>query len=153
MNEYLTPNESPAVVDCADLFGDGSAETSTSKRNWGGKRAGAGRKPASYRPPPEKLELDEARARHEQIKAERAELALQTELKQWVSRDAYREASVRLIAAFAQSIRSIPDTLERDLGLAPAVIEAIGVHLDDALETLADEMQNLVNPQDDDPDA
>ena len=46
-------------------------------------------------------------------------------------------------AAIGQSLRSIPDNLERRIGISPAVAEQIEEILDEEMTTLADRLANL----------
>lgn len=126
------------------------------KRNGhGGARPGAGRKREGYKPPPEKVDFDKAKARHEYAKAALAELELRRRMGDVVSRAAVRDASAHALASVAQSLRSVPDDLERKFGLTPEQAEAIGKRIDEVLNDLADEFEMLVvqeDPADDDDD-
>ena len=104
---------------------------------WGGRREGAGQKPAGYEPPPEKVALDEIRAQHEAVKKAEREFKLAREQGQFVSRDAVRQASATALALLSQAVRSIPDNCERQLGLQPDVVAAIQEQCDAALTELA----------------
>lgn len=116
------------------------------KRNngHGGARAGAGRKPKGYEPPKAKADFDEARARNEAAKADLAELEYKRKSGQYVARAAVRDASAHAFASVAQSLRSIPDTLERKLNLTPEQAEQAGVLIDAILNVLADEFEQMV---------
>ena len=46
-------------------------------------------------------------------------------------------------AAIGQSLRSIPDNLERRIGISPAVAEQIEEILDEEMTALADRLANL----------
>ena len=48
-------------------------------------------------------------------------------------------------AVFVQHVRSIGNTLERTLHLAPEVIEAIEKELDAAMNKLADDLEAMAN--------
>lgn len=99
----------------------------------GGARAGAGRKPSGYA----LTDFDQARARNEAAKASMNELKLEVERGRLVPREAVRQASAVALAVLAQSLRSMPDNLERTLSLKPEVVEAISVQVDAALTELA----------------
>lgn len=109
----------------------------------GGARKGAGRKKADYVPPPEKVEFDEWRARNERAKALAGELELKIKAGEYVERASVIQACATAYASVAQTIRSIPDQLERKLGIAPELAEEIGRQLDEALGTLATEFEMM----------
>jgi phage terminase Nu1 subunit (DNA packaging protein) len=99
----------------------------------GGARAGSGPKPRGYTP----TDFDQARARNEAAKASMNELKLEVERGRLVPRDAVRQASATALAMVTQSLRSIPDNVERTLSLDPAVVEAIALQVDATLTDLA----------------
>lgn len=107
----------------------------------GGYRPGAGAKPAGYVKPPEVVALDKAKARKEAALAEKAEMELLVAKKQYGDRAAFRQAVATVIASFVQTARSIPDNLERKLGLSPEVTQQVGNMIDEALDNLADELE------------
>lgn len=111
-------------------------------RNHGGARDGAGRKPNSYVPPPEKLDYDKAKARSEAAKADTLELEFKIKSKQYVDRATVIQVTATAYAAIAQTLRSIPDNLERK-GHSPDICEAVGLHIDDALNDLAEQFRML----------
>lgn len=104
---------------------------------WGGARRGAGRKPDDYEPSEAEDEYDAQRARHERIKADERELKLSILAGDHIPRESVRMASPAAFAVMAQSLRAIPDNLERTLGLDPAVAEAIAEGIDAALDELS----------------
>lgn len=106
------------------------------RRNSGGDRSG-------YVKTDEVVDYDKARARHEAAKADKAELDFKIQAGEYVPRAAYKQAAATLIATFAQTIRSLPDNMERRHGLAPEIAEAIGTDLDKAMQTLAEGLQML----------
>lgn len=107
----------------------------------GGARPGSGPKPKGYVKPPEAVELDKARARKEAANAALAELELAKKTGAQVDRMAVRQASATALASLVQSLRSIPDNLERRLGVSPEVAQAVGEMIDATLDTLADEFE------------
>jgi hypothetical protein len=109
----------------------------------GGARPGAGAKPAGYVKPPEAVALDKARARKEAALAEKAELDLMVSKGEYGDRAAFRQAVAMVISSFVQTMRSIPDNLERRLGISPEVAQAIGTELDESLNNLADELEMI----------
>ena len=111
------------------------------------KRApGAGAKPAGYVPPPERIEYEAERARNEKAKADLNELDLAVRRGTYVLRAAVQEAAATALAAMSQTMRSVPDNLERKLGLAPAVAEQIEQTIDAVLTDLSAALRALHEP-------
>lgn len=104
---------------------------------WGGAREGAGRRPDDYEASSAEVELESQRARHEKIKADERELKLSILAGKHIPREAVRQASPAALAVLAQSLRAIPDNLERTLSLDPQVAEAIAEGIDAALAEVA----------------
>lgn len=109
----------------------------------GGRREGAGRKPAGYVPPQERLDYEAARARNEAAKAALNELELAIRKGEYVERAAVREAASTALASLAQTLRSVPDNLERRLGLAPEIAQEVGMMIDQALDEVADQFEAM----------
>lgn len=84
-----------------------------------------------------------AKAKKEAYLANLAELEYRTKSGEYVSRDAVRQASATAFAAIAQALRSIPDNLERKLGVTPEVSEAVSLLLDEAMAELASDLQRI----------
>jgi phage terminase Nu1 subunit (DNA packaging protein) len=103
----------------------------------GGARPNAGR-PPGYVKSDDLKALDAAKARLESIKADRQELAHKIELGKYVNREAIKQVAATTIAMFSQTMRSMPDAIERRLGVEPKVAETIGEMIDAALNELAD---------------
>lgn len=103
----------------------------------GGTREGAGRKPAGYEHPEGRADYERERADHERVKREQRELALEIERGNYLPRDAQRQAAATALAVLTQSLRSIPDNLERQMALQPEVVEAIALQIDAALSECA----------------
>lgn len=112
----------------------------------GGAREGAGRKPDGYVPPPEKASFDKEKALHEKSKRERSELAFKRESGEVVSRAAVQEGAATALAMAAQSLRSMPDNLERKLNLPAAVTEEIEKTVHAVLTDLAAAFEMLHTP-------
>ncbi len=104
---------------------------------WGGAREGAGTKPAGYTKSTEQLDFERERAEHEKVKREQREFKLKVEMGQYCLREVQRQASATALSVLTQSLRSIPDNLERTLSLAPETVEAIAVQIDTALGEVA----------------
>lgn len=91
----------------------------------------------------EYIDYAKARAKKETFQAHKAELDYKIQIGEYVSRDSVRDASARAMSAIAQTLRSIPDNLERKLGIAPEIAEEVGRLIDDALNDLADELERM----------
>lgn len=111
----------------------------------GGYRPGSGRKPGVYVKPQEKIDYDEARARNESAKAQINEIELKKTAGEYGSRAAFRQATATVLASLAQTLRSVPDNLERKMGVSAEVAEEVGAQIDAALDDLANEFEMLTN--------
>lgn len=109
----------------------------------GGYRQGAGRKPADYEPTPDQADLAANKARNEAAKADLNELELRIKSGEYVARVAVREETATALSTLAQSLRSVPDNLERKLGVSPEVAEEVGRLIDEALNDVADAFEQL----------
>lgn len=112
----------------------------------GGERRGAGRKPADYVKPQEIVDFEKARARHESVKADLAEVELKIKTSEYISRSAVVQATATAYAAVAQALRSIPDHLERRLALDPLIAEEVAKLIDESLNDLADTFEVIRGP-------
>ncbi len=112
-------------------------ETSRGGNGHGGARPGAGRKPKDYVKPAAIEDFEEARARNESAKADLNELEFKIKSGEYVSRSAVIQATATAYATIAQTLRSLPDHLERRVALAPEVAEEVGRQIDEALGELA----------------
>ena len=104
---------------------------------------GAGPKPAGYVPPPERIELDREKARNEKAKADLNELELAVRRGQYVLRAEVQQATATALSALAQTLRSVPDNLERKLGVTPDVALEVGILIDAALDEVANQFEAL----------
>lgn len=120
-------------------------EPAPAPRTHGGARAGAGAPAKGYVKPKAASNYDEARARNELAKAELNELEVKTKTGEYGSRAQFRQASATAIAALAQTLRSIPDNLERKLGVSADVAGEVGVLIDNALNDLASEFEMMTS--------
>lgn len=120
----------------------------------GGKRAGAGRK-KGYSPKqagdlldglddgsasePSRVAADfaRARARKESALADLNELDYKVKSGEYVARSAVQEAAATLLAALAQSLRSLPDNLERKFNLPPETAEEVERVIDGTLSDVS----------------
>jgi hypothetical protein len=106
----------------------------------GGARPNSGPKPLGYVPPEksqDEANYDREHAEHERVKREQREFKLAVERAEYLPREAQRQAAATALAVLTQSMRSIPDNLERSLSLAPATVEAISIQIDAALTEVA----------------
>jgi phage terminase Nu1 subunit (DNA packaging protein) len=109
----------------------------------GGYRPGAGAKPPGYVPPKERIDLDREKARNEKAKADLNELELAVRRGEYVERAQVRQASATALSALAQTLRSVPDNLERKLGVAPEVAQEVGMLIDAALDEVANQFEAI----------
>lgn len=84
-----------------------------------------------------------AKARKEAAHAAKAELEYRVKAGMYLPREAVRSAMATAFQAVAQSLRSIPDNLERKLGVTPELAEAVGVSIDEAMGDLAHELEQI----------
>lgn len=114
----------------------------------GGAREGAGRPPGSgYTKSDDQKDLDKQKARHEKVKADRAELELARERGEVVARAGVIQAAATALATLAQALRTIPDTLERRHAIAPELAEVIAKEIDDALDAVAGTFEMMAGPE------
>lgn len=105
----------------------------------GGAREGAGR-PAGSTPPERataRADFEQERARHEKIKADEREFEFAIKRGEYLPRVSQQAAAATALAVLTQSLRSIPDNIERSLGLGPEAVEQIAVQIDSALAEVA----------------
>lgn len=122
----------------------------------GGRREGAGRKPGYS--PKKAAELDtaggqtdstvafsKARARKEAALADMHELDFKIKSGQYLPRDAIRDACATMLSSVAQSLRSMPDNLERKFNLTPEQAGEIEKTVNAVLADLAADLQDLTD--------
>lgn len=124
-------------MDEDDLF----APTTSPGR--GGYREGSGRKPAGYVKSQAIKDLEEQKARNEAAKAGLNELELKAKLGEYVPRAMVVQLVATAYATLAQTLRSVPDNLERTHGLQPDICEAVGGAIDSALNDIAEQFKML----------
>ena len=117
--------------------------TTSYNPGWGGARKGAGRKPADYVPSQDKQDFEAARARNESAKADLNELELAIKRGEYVLRAAVQEATATALSALSQTLRSVPDNIERKLGVPPEVAQEVGHLIDAALNDVAAKFEEL----------
>lgn len=84
-----------------------------------------------------------AKARKEMALAAKAELEFRIKSKQYLPRESVRSAMAVAFQAVAQSLRSIPDNLERKLGVSPEVAESVSTSIDEAMGDLAYSLEQM----------
>ncbi len=128
----------------------------------GGARMGSGRKSAAELAAQDAELEDEgvdtyavSRARKEQaladkevVLAKKAILDYEIQAGSYVPREAVVRAAATGYATVVQAMRSIPDNLERRLGLDPTVTEAIEIAIDEALADLEVQLDGIAPPED-----
>lgn len=97
---------------------------------------------------PESLEeteydLETARAKKETWNAKLVELEFKIRMEQYVLRTAVKQTCATAFSSIAQTLRSIPDSLERREGVDPKICDRISVAIDDALNNLHEEFSIL----------
>ena len=104
----------------------------------GGYRPGSG---GFHRLTPErtaaKRDFEQERARLEGLKADEKEIDLAIKRGEYLPRAAQQQAAATALAVLTQSLRSIPDNIERTLGVDPSVVESIAQQVDAALAECA----------------
>lgn len=118
--------------------------------NLGGAREGAGRKGRVHEDQVKaaleaegEVDYAVARARKEAWMAKTVELDYRIKQNEYVRRDEVQQVCATAFSSLAQSLRSIPDLLERREGVDPAIAEKVGEVIDEVLSTLADEFKML----------
>jgi len=86
-----------------------------------------------------------AKARKEAALAAKAELEYRVKAGQYLPREAVKTALATAFQSIAQSLRSIPDNLERMQGVTPEIAELVGTAIDEAMGDLAMEMEKIHN--------
>lgn len=118
----------------------------------GGAREGAGRPRGSVGG--DKLNAERAaarydfeaeRARHERIKADEREFEFAVKRGEYLPRAVQQSAAATALAVLTQALRSIPDNLERTLGLAPEAVEMVARQIDDGLAEVAAAFRAMTN--------
>lgn len=111
----------------------------------GGRREGAGRKSAKTEGATDKAHILRATAlaHKEGYLAKLAELDYKIKSGEYVARAEVRQATSTAFATIAQTLRSIPDNLERRLGISPAVAQEIELLIDGAMNDLADQLEKM----------
>lgn len=114
----------------------------------GGARAGAGR-PAGSATNPERAaaraDFETERAEHERVKRLEREWEFAVKRGEYLPRVVQQSAAATALAVLTQALRSIPDNLERSLGLAPEAVEMVAQQIDDGLAEVAAAFRAMTN--------
>lgn len=131
--------------DFDDLIGLPTKVQSAKRTGHGGKRANSGQKSKAVKDAAgdSHVEYSRARAEHEKVKAQLAQHDLNVKSGKYVARDDVQRASAVAFATIAQTLRSIPDNLERRLGLSPAVTLQVSDIIDETMLGLSKELEAL----------
>jgi phage terminase Nu1 subunit (DNA packaging protein) len=108
-----------------------------------GDKTNVGRKSDAVREESGYAEYQAARTRREAALADIAEMDAAKKAGELVDRQAVRDATAAAFAATAQSLRSIPDALERKLAVAPEVVESVERMIDEILDSLARDLERM----------
>lgn len=125
----------------------------------GGYREGSGRKPG-YSPKQANtpdgngdtqtnvtLAFSKARARKETALADMHELEFKIKSGKYLPREAFRDACATLLSSVAQSLRALPDNLERKHNLNPVQAGEVERTINAALADLAQDLEDLTSEQ------
>lgn len=132
-------------LDLSDLFDVPEAAGEKKPTGRGGPGRGQGRKPKGYVKPVEIVDFEKARARNEAAKADNNELDFKVKSGQFVDRDQVRQAAATIMLSVAQTLRSIPDVLERN-GHDAKVCEHVERVINDTLASAAQDLEMLTGP-------
>ncbi|TVR36052.1 MAG: DUF1441 family protein [Spirochaetaceae bacterium] len=116
----------------------------------GGARPGAGR-PAGFKQSeqdPRKGDyyavLAQAKAKREVFKANMAEVEFRLKTGELYERGEVLRVIRTAIAVFAEQMRSLPDKLERSVGLTPSQAELAEIEVDNQLEELQNKIMQVL---------
>lgn len=111
----------------------------------GGTRENAGRKPKEINDLTKDahVEYTAARAKKEKALADMAELEYEIKSGNYLPREDVRQAIATAFATVAQTLRSIPDNIERTLGVSAEIAEEVGKLIDNSMEDLSIELEKI----------
>lgn len=115
------------------------------KKKHGGRREGSGAKKGARTDEQRDLALESKRAevKLQAYKANMAELDFKIKMGEYVPRADVQEAAAKAFATVAQTLRSIPDNLERRLGVSSEVVQAVGDMIDETMHDLSLELERI----------
>lgn len=103
---------------------------------WGGAREGAGR-PKAGEEDPASADLKKEQGLHEKVKREQREFNFAVARGEYLPRVAQQQAAATALAVLTQSLRAIPDVLERVCNLTPEQADLAQKQVDTALAEVA----------------
>lgn len=109
----------------------------------GGRRENAGRKVAGSSEAAALARYNEAKADHEETKAEAAAFELAIKRGEYLPRASVQLAASTAAASLVQALRSLPDNLEREFRLDPDVVANIEARIDEALADLSKQFEAM----------
>lgn len=119
------------------------------RRTNGGARPNSGPKPIGYVKSDDLKALDAAKARKEAALADQHELDYKIKSGEYVSRASVKQASATAMATLAQTLRSLPDNLERK-GVSPEICAVIDEAVIDTLAEAGKALRAIYERPDDD---
>ncbi len=113
--------------------------------NRGGARPGSGRKNSAVEAATADAHIvyQKARAQKEAYQAKLAELDYKVKSGEYLPRADVQQAAATAFSTIAQALRSIPDSLERRLGISAELAEEIGLMIDEAMNDLANDLERM----------
>ncbi len=96
-----------------------------------------GRRGAGHAMSEHEIAFEDAKARNEAAKARINEVKAAEVEGNVLPRDVWRDASATIFAMLAQTLRSLPDNLERSANLSPTQAEIVERTIDEALSSVA----------------
>lgn len=130
-----------------ELTNEGTIRPASNGNGHGGARPGAGRPGYGYVPPPETKALNESKARKEAALADMHELDFKIKSGKYLPREAFRDACATLLSSVAQSLRALPDNLERKHNLTPVQAGEVEKTINAALADLSQDLEELTSEQ------
>lgn len=91
--------------------------------------------------------LNDGKLRKEMALARKYELENHITSKQYLDREAFKEASATLLAQLAQALRSLPDTLERQFHLSADMLEEVERVIDHELNEMGNTLEMFVGEE------
>lgn len=134
---------SSAMHYAAEFFGENNPTVPRGRGS--GDKSRVGRKSDEVREESDYVAYAQAKARREAALADKAEIEVAEMVGSLVNRQAVRDGSAKAFSTIAQSMRAIPDILERRLGLSPEILEEIEKIIDESLESLGKDLEKMEN--------
>ena len=132
------------VDDYSDLIGDPTPAKKPATGH-GGARARSGGKSKHVRDSTEEshIEYTASRAKKESFAAKMLEHNFNVESGKYVPRAEVQRAAAVAFATVTQTLRAIPDNLERRLGISPEVAQQIAFQIDEIMGDLSDDLEKM----------